>query len=429
MILNGEAISQLVEVNPLLGTEDFIVRSNTNNLRLNYSTLLTKISSDLTISNVLTTQGDIVYYNSGSNDRLPIGTTNQFLRVGSGGSPEWQTVQILEDPTQNNGDLIIKDAGLLSSLPIGSIGSILTVGASNLPEWSSTSLYSDPLTTNGDLVIRSGGTTTRLPAGSENQVLTISLGEPVWASPSPSILSSNGDLLTYNSGDSAISIGTTGQFLRVNGGLPSWETVSLFTDPLTTNGDLVVRSGGTTTRLPLGSSGQVLSSNGSNSVWEDIPNILSIDDLLPISPTASSPGAGQDEQVLYWNDSNSLYELKDVTGGTYTPVITNTTNIDSVTPNGFKFTRIDNIVSVSGLLVIDATSDTTLTEFEVSLPIASNFSNNYELTGSLGINSPTNSELVLSILGNTSNDTASITFESFTTSAFNCVVSFSYEVI
>ena len=45
-----------------------------------------------------------------------------------------------------------------------------------------------------------------------------------------------------------------------------------YVDPLTTNGDILVRSGGSTTRLGIGSAGQVLTVSSGLPVWEDTAN-------------------------------------------------------------------------------------------------------------------------------------------------------------
>lgn len=312
-ITAGIPISGFNDLNPLIGTEDFVVRSGTTNYRLNYATMLTKISSDLGVSNPLTTDGDLLYYDSGDT-RLPIGSEDQFLRVSSG-LPVWETVTFLSDPTTTNGDIIWKDGGVLTRLPIGSVGEVLTVAVGGTDiEWGTGSTYVDPLTTRGDILIRDASQTTRLPIGTDGQVLTAdSSGDALWQDLQSTPLSSTGDILTYSGGsESALSIGTTGQFLTVSsGGLPEWSSQTIFSDPLTTDGDVIIRSSGTTTRLPIGTQDEVLAvSVGGEPVWVDIPSILSITDLLAMSSTAANPGASEDEFVLTWDNDTSQYELK-----------------------------------------------------------------------------------------------------------------------
>lgn len=326
-ITGGKPISGLVELNPLVGTEEFVVRSLTQNLRVPYSTLLSKISSDLTVSNTMTTEGDMLYFTSSQNTRLPIGSEDQFLRV-SGGVPVWETVPILSDPTTTNGDIIVKSGGTLSRIPIGASGQVLQVGLSGIPEWSNSSNYTDPLTTNGDIVTRNSGVTSRLGVGSNGQVLTVVGGQPSWSSPSSGTLTTNGQLLTYNSGEVALSIGTTGQFLRVSGGQPTWETVNLFQDPLTTNGDIIVRSGGSTGRLPIGTNGQVLTSDGTNVSWEDSSSM----------GQSISFGASGDEIP-----------------------ITNSTSDDFDYDSLFTFTQLNDTLLIGGSRIIGSVDATTTT--------------------------------------------------------------------
>lgn len=61
-----------------------------------------------------------------------------------------------------------------------------------------------------------------------------------------------------------------------------------------------------------------------------------------------------------------------VVSGTYTPSLTAVANLDSIIPNGtFQYTRIGNIVSVTGYVAVDATAAGYLdTSFTVSLPVA-----------------------------------------------------------
>lgn len=64
-----------------------------------------------------------------------------------------------------------------------------------------------------------------------------------------------------------------------------------YTDPLTTNGDIVIRSGGTTTRLAIGSANQVLTVSGGLPAWVDNDGgALALDDLTDVTITAAATG-------------------------------------------------------------------------------------------------------------------------------------------
>jgi hypothetical protein len=90
-----------------------------------------------------------------------------------------------------------------------------------------------------------------------------------------------GDIIyrAAGSSDAALTIGTEGQVLTVTSGLPSWEdTQSTYTDPLTTDGDILVYDT-ETKRLAVGNEGQVLTVDGTGlPSWENI--IAGADDQL-----------------------------------------------------------------------------------------------------------------------------------------------------
>lgn len=61
------------------------------------------------------------------------------------------------------------------------------------------------------------------------------------------------------------------------------------------------------------------------------------------------------------------------TSGTYTPTLTNTTNVTSSSAKVAQWMRVGNVVTVSGRVDINPAIGSTLTQLEVSLPIASAF--------------------------------------------------------
>lgn len=63
-----------------------------------------------------------------------------------------------------------------------------------------------------------------------------------------------------------------------------------------------------------------------------------------------------------------------IASGTYTPTLTNTTNISSSNANVFQWLRVGNVVTVSGLVGIDPTAGSTSTRLTLSIPLASDFS-------------------------------------------------------
>jgi len=96
--------------------------------------------------------------------------------------------------------------------------------------------------------------------------------------------------------------------------------------------------------------------------------------------------------------------------GTYTPTLTNGTNVSSSTAYTCQYMRVGNVVTVSGRIDVTMTASNTATEISVSLPIVSNFSGTENLGGTgngVGSNSPNG----VKIEADTTNDRATYTFD------------------
>ena len=70
-----------------------------------------------------------------------------------------------------------------------------------------------------------------------------------------------------------------------------------------------------------------------------------------------------------------------VFSGTYTPTLTNSTNVAASTTGACQYMRVGNVVTVSGQLSVDPTLAATLTVLLISLPIASTFSSSRNAGG------------------------------------------------
>lgn len=67
--------------------------------------------------------------------------------------------------------------------------------------------------------------------------------------------------------------------------------------------------------------------------------------------------------------------------GTYTPTLTNSTNVAASTVSVCQWMRIGNVVAVSGEVTIDPTSANTASDLRLSLPVSSNLSTTGDLGG------------------------------------------------
>lgn len=75
-----------------------------------------------------------------------------------------------------------------------------------------------------------------------------------------------------------------------------------------------------------------------------------------------------------------------VSTGSYTPSLTNTTNVAASVAHPTRWTRIGNLVHVSGQVEIDPTEASgTFTQLDISLPVASNFTSQYDGDGTANI--------------------------------------------
>ena len=113
--------------------------------------------------------------------------------------------------------------------------------------------------------------------------------------------------------------------------------------------------------------------------------------------------------------------------GTYTPTITSITNIDSASASPAQYMRVGNAVTVSGYVAVDPTAAAS-TEIAISLPIASNFANDYECAGHAVANGVTNGECA-PIYGDSTNNRASMAWETSFTFGNRFYYTFTYQII
>lgn len=90
--------------------------------------------------------------------------------------------------------------------------------------------------------------------------------------------------------------------------------------------------------------------------------------------------------------------------GSYTPVASNLTNLDSAVPSVASWSRKGNVVTVSGRITLNATADNLDTGVELTLPFASNLANSEDISGTAA--TYTARQQSAAVLGNTSTDHA-----------------------
>lgn len=101
-------------------------------------------------------------------------------------------------------------------------------------------------------------------------------------------------------------------------------------------------------------------------------------------------------------DASGNLKTMTVTSGSYTPTLTGLPT-GTFTPNGFTYMRIGNEVHVKGVIAFSGVSVGTIS-FDISLPIASDLTNTYDLKG--GVNGASVSGTGSLISGETTNNRA-----------------------
>lgn len=72
-----------------------------------------------------------------------------------------------------------------------------------------------------------------------------------------------------------------------------------------------------------------------------------------------------------------------ILSGTYTPTITNGTNVSASTAYTCHYMRVGNVVTLSGALAVTTTAANTYSTVDISIPVASDFGNSRDAAGTL----------------------------------------------
>ncbi|MNQ85852.1 hypothetical protein D3C85_1010280 [compost metagenome] len=112
--------------------------------------------------------------------------------------------------------------------------------------------------------------------------------------------------------------------------------------------------------------------------------------------------------------------------GVYTPTLTNVNNVSASTSFEAQWLRVGNVVTVSGRVDIDPTGSGSAVHLGISLPVASNFTADSDLSGVGGATDVAGQ--VSGLHADTTNDRASLEFVSQSTANQEMYYHYTYEV-
>lgn len=115
--------------------------------------------------------------------------------------------------------------------------------------------------------------------------------------------------------------------------------------------------------------------------------------------------------------------------GTWTPTLTNTTNVGASTAYLSSYIAVGSAVICMAKVDVDTTAATTDTVLGISLPVASNFANDYELNGVASMLVPTNLTSAGRIYADAANNRATLTFNAVGAANYSWSLIFMYRVI
>lgn len=96
----------------------------------------------------------------------------------------------------------------------------------------------------------------------------------------------------------------------------------------------------------------------------------------------SIPTTTTNTQVLTLDVANGRVQRNTITSGTYSPTLVAVNNVTSGESRTCYWTRVGNVVTVSGYISITTTSNSVETVIGIGLPIASNFTGSSQASGS-----------------------------------------------
>lgn len=133
-----------------------------------------------------------------------------------------------------------------------------------------------------------------------------------------------------------------------------------------------------------------------------------VDDILYIVDTSSNTSKQIEVQNIYSG-------MPQFESGTFTPTVTNETYGEVVTPLAAYYSRVNDVVNCTFFLDVALDTGQTEATFELSLPVATNFSNSKDLVGIISHNADYTELVSWDLSANVANNTASININSVTT--------------
>jgi hypothetical protein len=122
--------------------------------------------------------------------------------------------------------------------------------------------------------------------------------------------------------------------------------------------------------------------------------------------------ANQSKKIEVQNIYDGLPQFE---SGSFTPTVSNESNNEIVTPIAAYYSRVNDVVNCTFFLDVALDTGEINANFQLSLPVATNFVNNKDLVGIVAHNEDYTELVTWGLSANTVNNTASIQLTSATT--------------
>lgn len=158
-------------------------------------------------------------------------------------------------------------------------------------------------------------------------------------------------------------------------------------------------------------------------IFVKVDNGYEIDELHNVYAPAPVNG-----NILVYNSTNTRWEANsNISSGTYTPTLTNVTNVAASTAAVCQWMRVGNVVTVSGTVQIDPTAAGN-TVLNMSLPVVSNFTATTQAGGTFSTTTSGQSDNG-SIIANVASDVFEFRFNAVNIANATYAFSVTYQVL